>query len=72
MAIVVGAKPATRAKYPDNPVKASKEVEAKRQGVERRIASGDSIAAIQVRNQQAQRVREITQDQAMKKDGRTS
>lgn len=61
----------TRAKYPDDPVKASKEVEAKRQDVARRIASGDSIAAIQVRNQQAQRVREITQDQTMKKDGRT-
>jgi|GEM_PF-633365 len=61
----------TRAKYPNDPVKASKEVEAKRQDVARRIASGDSIAAIQVRNQQSQRVREITQDQAMKKDGRT-
>ena len=61
----------TRAKYPDDPAKASKEVEAKRQDVARRIASGDSIAAIQVRNQQAQRLREITQDQTMKKDGRT-
>ena len=61
----------TRAKYPDDPAKASKEVEAKRQNVARRIASGDSIAAIQVRNQQAQRVREITQDQTVKKDGRT-
>mgnify|MGYP003647847374 FL=1 len=61
----------TRAKYPDDPAKASKEVQAKRQDVARRIASGDSIAAIQVRNQHAQRVREITQDQTMKKDGRT-
>lgn len=61
----------TRAKYPDNPVKASKEVEAKRQNVARRIASGDSIAAIQVRAQQAQRVREITQDQALSREGRT-
>lgn len=61
----------TRAKYPDDPAKASKEVEAKRQDVARRIASGDSIAAIQVRAQQAQRVREITQDHTMKKDGRT-
>ena len=61
----------TRAKYPDDPVKASKEVEAKRQEVARRIASGDKISAIQVRNQQAQRVREITQDQALSREGRT-
>ncbi len=61
----------TRAKYPDNPVKASKEVEAKRQEVARRIATGDTIASIQVRNQQAQRVREVTQDQAMSREGRT-
>ena len=52
-----------RAKYPDDPVKASKEVEARRQEVSRRIASGDKIAVIQTRNQQAQRVREIAQDQ---------
>ncbi len=61
----------TRAKYPDDPVKASKEVEAKRHDVARRIASGDSIAAIQIRNQQAQRVRELTQDQALSRDGRS-
>ncbi|MEP7351202.1 MAG: LPD7 domain-containing protein [Sphingorhabdus sp.] len=61
----------TRAKYPDDPVKASKEVEAKRQEVARRIASGDKIASIQVRNQQAQRVREVTQEQALRREGRT-
>lgn len=61
----------TRAKYPDDPVKASKEVEARRQEVARRIANGDKIAAIQVRNQQAQRVREVTQDQALSREGRT-
>ena len=61
----------TRAKYPDDPVKASKEVEARRQEVARRIANGDKIATIQVRNQQAQRVREITQDQALNLGGRT-
>jgi len=61
----------TRAKYPDDPVKASKEVEARRQEVARRIANGDKIATIQVRNQQAQRVREVTQDQAMSREGRT-
>ena len=60
-----------RAKYPDDPVKASKEVEASRQEVARRIASGDKIAGIQVRNQQAQRVREVTQDQALRREGRT-
>ena len=61
----------TRAKYPDDPVKASKEVEARRQEVARRIANGDKIATIQVRNQQAQRVREVTQDQALSREGRT-
>ena len=61
----------TRAKYPDDPVKASKDVEARRQDVARRIANGDRIAAIQVRNQQAQRVREVTQDQALSREGRT-
>ena len=60
-----------RAKYPDDPVKASKDVEAQRQKVARRIASGDKIAAIQVRNQQAQRAREVTQDQAMSRGGRS-
>ncbi len=61
----------TRAKYPDDPVKASKEVEARRQEVARRIANGDKIAAIQVRNQKAQRVGEITKDQALSREIRT-
>jgi hypothetical protein len=61
----------TRAKYPDDPVKASKEVEARRQEVAIRIAKGDRIAVVQVRNQQAQRVREVTQDQALSREGRT-
>jgi hypothetical protein len=61
----------TRTKYPDDPVKASKEVEARRQEVARRIASSDRIATIQVRNQQAQRVREVTQEQALSREGRT-
>ncbi len=60
-----------RAKYPDDPVKASKEVEARRQEVAIRIAKGDKIAVIQVRNQQAQRVRDITQEQALQRDGRS-
>ena len=61
----------TRAKYPDDPVKALKEVEARRQEVARRIVNGDKIAGIQVRDQQVQRVREITQDQALNREGRT-
>jgi len=61
----------TRAKYPDNPVKASKEVEARRQEIAIRIANGDRIAIIQVRNQQSQRIREITQDLALQRDGRS-
>ena len=60
-----------RAKYSDDPVKASKEVEARRQEVAIRIASGDRIAIIQVRNQQAQRVRDITQEQVLQRDGRS-
>jgi hypothetical protein len=61
----------TRAKYSDDPVKASKEVDARRHEVAIRIANGDKIAIIQVRNQQAQRVREITQDQVLQRDGRS-
>jgi len=61
----------TRAKYPHDPVKASKEIEARRQEVALRIASGDKIAAIQVRNQQAQRVRDVAQNQAFSREGRT-
>ena len=61
----------TRAKYPNDPYMASKEVEARRQEVARRIVNGDRIAAIQVRNQQAQRVREVTQDQTLSREGRT-
>jgi|CXWL01.1.fsa_nt_gi hypothetical protein len=59
-----------RAKYPDDPAKASKEVEARRQEVAIRIAKGEKIALIQVRNQQAQRVRDITQEQVLQRDGR--
>jgi Large polyvalent protein-associated domain 7 len=60
-----------RAKYPDNPVKASKEVEARRKEVAIRIANGDKTAIVQVRNQQAQRVRDITREQVLQRDGRS-
>ena len=60
-----------RAKYPGDPVKVSKEVDARRQEVAIRIANGDKIAVIQVRNQQAQRVRVITQNQILQRDGRS-
>lgn len=59
------------AKYPDDTAKASKDVEARRQEVAVRIAKGDKIAVIQVRNQQAQRVREIAQNQVARRDGRS-
>jgi Large polyvalent protein-associated domain 7 len=61
----------TRAKYHDDPAKASKEVEARRQEIAIRIAKGDKIAVLQVRNQQAQRVRDITQEQVLQRDGRS-
>jgi hypothetical protein len=54
---------------PDDPVKASTGNEAKRQQVTARIANGDWIAAILVRSQEAQRIREVTQDQALKRSG---
>ena len=60
-----------RAKYPDDPVKASKEVEARRQEIAIRIAKGEKIAVIQVQSQQAQRVRDITQEQVLQRDGRS-
>lgn len=60
-----------RARYPDDPVKASKEVELRRQEVAVRIAKGDKIAVVQVRNQQAQRVRDITLEQILQRDGRS-
>lgn len=58
-----------RAKYPDDPVKASKAVEAKRQQVASRIANDDKIAALQVRKHQSQRVREVTQQHVPKRGG---
>lgn len=60
-----------RAKYPDDPAKASKDVEARRREVATRIAKGDRIAVIQVRNQQAHQIREATQDQVLKRQERS-
>ena len=60
-----------RAKYPDDPVKASREVEARRQEVAIRIAKGDKAAVIQVRSQQVQRVREVTREQVIQREGRS-
>ena len=60
-----------RAKYPDDPAKAAKEVEARRQEVSVFIAKGDRSAVIQVRNQQAQRVHTVTKEQAMQREGRS-
>jgi hypothetical protein len=61
----------TQAKYPDDPVKAAKEVEARRQEVAILIAKGDKAAVIQVRNSHAQRVRDIAQEQVLQRDGRS-
>lgn len=58
-----------RARYPDDPVKASKAVEAKRQQVASRLANDDKITAMQVRKHQAQRVREVTQEHVPKRGG---
>ena len=61
----------TRAKYPDDPAKASKEVEARRQEVAIRIAKGDKAAIIQVRSQLVQRVREVAREQVIQREGRS-
>jgi hypothetical protein len=60
-----------RSKYPDDPVRASKEVEARRQKVAIRIAKGDRIAVVQVRNSQTQRVRDIAREQVWQRDERS-
>ena len=60
-----------RVRYPEDPARAARDVETKRQEVAMRIANGDRIAAIQIRNQQSERVREVTQDQALKRGGRS-
>lgn len=60
-----------RAKYPDDPVRASKEVEAKRREIAQRIANGDKIAVVQIRNEQAKAVRDLSQDQSLSREGRT-
>jgi sRNA-binding carbon storage regulator CsrA len=59
------------AKYPEDSVKALKEVEAQRQEVANRIAKGDNAAVIHFRNSQAQRVRDNTQGQVLQRDGRS-
>jgi Large polyvalent protein-associated domain 7 len=59
------------AKYPDDPVKVSKEVEARRNDVAIRIAKGYRIAVVQVRNSPIQRVRDIMQEQVLQRDGRS-
>jgi hypothetical protein len=59
------------AKHADDSAKAAREIEARRQAVARRIASGDQIASVQIRGQQARRVREVAQEQVLQRDGRT-
>lgn len=59
------------AKHADDPAKAAREIEARRQAIASRIASGDQIASVQIRGQQAERVRELAQEQVLQRDGRT-
>ena len=56
------------ARYADDPAKAAKTIEAKRREVADRIARGDRIAGVQVRQQQSERLRQITQSQVLDKD----
>jgi hypothetical protein len=60
-----------RANYPDDPVKASKAVEARRQEIAIRIAKGYRITIVQVRNQQVLGVRDITPEQVLQRDRRS-
>jgi Large polyvalent protein-associated domain 7 len=69
--LVAQAMSIARARYLDDPARAARDVEAKRQEVAARIANGDKIAAIQIRIRQTERVREVIQDQAMKRGGRS-
>ena len=69
--LVAQALSIARARHSDDPARAAREVEAKRQQVAARIANGDKIAAIRFRNRQTEHVREVTQDQVMKRGGRS-
>ena len=69
--LVAQAMSIARARYPDDPKHAARDIETKRQEVATRIANGDPIAAVQIRNRQAARVRELTQDQAMTRGDRS-
>lgn len=69
--VVAQAISIARVHHPNDPKRAARDVEAKRQEVATRIAKGDKIASIQVRNRQTQRVHELTQDQAMKRSDRS-
>jgi hypothetical protein len=55
------------ARYADDPAKAAKTIDTKRREVADRIASGDKIAGIQIRQQQSERLRQITQSQVLDK-----
>ncbi|NJS13467.1 MAG: DNA primase [Sphingopyxis sp.] len=60
-----------RAKYPDDPVKTSKEVEARRQEVAIRIAEGNKIAVVQLKSSQNRNVRENVREQVLRPDERS-
>lgn len=67
--LVAQALSIARARFPDDPAKASKDVEARRHQIAERIIKGDPIAAIQIRNQQKQPVREAVPDHSLKRSG---
>jgi hypothetical protein len=69
--LVAQAMAIARARHPDDPARAARDVDAKRNEIAVRIANGDRIAAIQVRNQQAERVRETVRDAALTRGGRS-
>lgn len=60
-----------RAKYPDDPVKTSKEIEVRRQEVAIRIAEGDKIAVVQIKNSQNRNLRENVREQVLRPDERS-
>jgi Large polyvalent protein-associated domain 7 len=55
------------AKYGDDPATASSTIEAKRREVAERIARGEKITGVQDRQQQSERLRQITQSQVVDK-----
>jgi hypothetical protein len=69
--LVTQAVAIAQARYPREPAKLSKQVEASRQEVAAWIASGNRIAVTQQRNLTAQRTREVVNEKTQGRDGRS-